>query len=108
MTPEQVLDKKIMLWCGEHNWLCFHTNVGKVQTIDGRYFDTGLPVGWPDLLIITDFGKAIFCETKIHPRKPTPQQVKTIELLCKRGFLAFVCYSIEDFIDTVSKASKNA
>lgn len=47
MTPEQVLDKNIMLWCGERNWLCFHTNVGKVMMWDGRYFDTGLPVGWP-------------------------------------------------------------
>ena len=52
MTPEQVLDKNIMLWCGQHNWLCFHTNVGKIKFWDEkqkqwRWFDTGLPVGWP-------------------------------------------------------------
>lgn len=109
MTPEQVLDKNIMLWCGQHNWLCFHTNVGKIKFYDekqkkDRWFDTGLPPGWPDLLILTDKGKAIFCETKIHPRKPTQQQIKTINLLVSRGFLAFVCYSIEQFIETVEKA----
>lgn len=103
MTPEQVLDKNIMLWCGEHDWLCFHTNVGKVQMIDGRYFDTGLPKGWLDLLILTNKGQVIFCETKIHPRKPTKEQINTIEVLRKRGFLAFVAYSLEEFIEAVEK-----
>lgn len=103
MTPEQVLDKNIMLWCGQHDWLCFHTNVGKVQMIDGRYFDTGLPKGWLDLLILTNKGKVIFCETKIHPRKPTKEQINTIEVLRKRGFLAFVAYSLEEFIEAVEK-----
>ena len=109
MTPEQVLDKKIMLWCGQHNWLCFHTNVGKIKFWDKtqgkeRWFDTGLPVGWLDLLILTDKGQVIFCETKIHPRKPTKEQLNTIDVLVKRGFLAFVCYSIEQFIETAEKA----
>lgn len=103
MTPEQVLDKNIMLWCGQHDWLCFHTNVGKVQMIDGRYFDTGLPKGWLDLLILTNKGQVIFCETKIHPRKPTKEQINTIEVLRKRGFLAFVAYSLEEFIEAVEK-----
>jgi hypothetical protein len=103
VTPEQVLDKNIMLWCGEHDWLCFHTNVGKVQMIDGRYFDTGLPKGWLDLLILTNKSQVIFCETKIHPRKPTKEQINTIEVLRKRGFLAFVAYSLEEFIEAVEK-----
>lgn len=92
-----------MLWCGQHDWLCFHTNVGKVQMIDGRYFDTGLPKGWPDLMILTNKGETIFCETKIHPRKPTKEQINTIEVLQKRGFLAFVCYSLGEFIEVVEK-----
>lgn len=101
MTPEQILDKKIMLWCGNKNWLCFHCNVGRVKKSDGSFFSTGLPVGFPDLLIITDKGKTIYCETKIHPRKPTKEQLKFIENLIERGFLAFVCYSLEEFIDKV-------
>lgn len=110
MTPEQVLDKNIMLWCGQHNWLCFHTNVGKIKFWDvkqekERWFDTGLPKGWPDLLILTDKGQVIFCETKIHPRKPTKEQLNIIDVLVKRGFLAFVCYSMEQFIEEVSKVS---
>jgi len=47
MTPEQALDKAIMLWCGEHNWLCFHINVGGGKMQNGTYFRTGVPTGWP-------------------------------------------------------------
>lgn len=101
MTPEQYLDKQIMLYCGGRNWLCFHANVGNVLTANGTYFRTGLPVGFPDLLILTDTGKTIFCETKIHPRKPTVDQVNFINNLVSRGFTAFVAYSLDEFIKKV-------
>lgn len=103
-TPEQRLTKQIMIYCGERNWLCFHANVGKVKLADGRYFETGLPKGFPDLIILTDKGQAIFCETKIHPRKPTLDQIKFINILRERGFLAFVAYSLEEFIENVKNA----
>lgn len=101
MTPEQRLDKQIMIYCGEHNWLCFHCNVGQVLTADGTYFRTGLPKGFPDLLIIKTKGEICFCETKIHPRKPTPEQLNLIENLRGRGFNAFVAYSLEEFIEKI-------
>jgi len=47
MTPEHALSKQIMLWCGEHNWLCFHINVGGGKLANGTYFKTGVPTGWP-------------------------------------------------------------
>ena len=97
MTPEQYLDKQIMIWCGEHDWLCFHCNVGKVKTSDNRYFDTGLPKGFPDLLIITNNGTTIYCETKIKPRKPSDEQKKFINNLINRNQIAFVSYNIEQF-----------
>ena len=100
-TPEVRLMKEIQLWCGKHDFIAFHTNVGKVKMYDGRFFDTGLPKGWPDLMILTDKGKVIFCETKIHPRKATPEQLNTIRVLTERGFLAFVCYSLEEFVKTL-------
>ena len=102
MTPEQALDKSIMLWCGEHNWLCFHINVGGGKLENGTYFRTGVPVGWPDLTIITDDGRVIFCETKIHPRKPTKEQINFIKNLRNRHIKAFVAYTLEEFINEVS------
>lgn len=103
MTPEQALDKSIMLWCGEHNWLCFHINVGGGKMANGGYFKTGVPIGWPDLLILTNKGQVIFCETKIYPRKPTQQQINLINNLKTRGFTAFVAYTLEEFINEVGK-----
>lgn len=109
MTPEQVLDKNIMLWCGQHEAICFHTNVGKIKFWDEkekawRWFDTGLPKGWPDLMIIPKNKPVFYCETKIHPRKPTADQLRVIGILQKQGQLAFVAYSLEEFIEK----SKNA
>jgi hypothetical protein len=103
MTPEQVLDKNIMIWCGEHNYLCFHANVGSVKLADGRYFSTGLPKGFPDLLIFKTNGEIAFCETKIHPRKPTQEQLHMIATLQERGFNAFVAYSLQEFIEQINK-----
>ena len=97
-TPEQKLDKQIMIYCGQKNWLCFHCNVGQVKLADGRYFSTGLPVGFPDLLILTDDNRTIFCETKIKPRKPTQQQLNFIANLNSRGFTAFVAYNFDEFL----------
>ena len=102
-TPEVRLMKQVQLWCGQHGLLAFHTNVGSVRMADGRFFSTGLPVGWPDLMILTNKGQVIFCETKVRPNRPTKEQINTIEVLRKRGFLAFVCYSLGEFIEVVEK-----
>lgn len=102
MTPEQYLSKQIQLYCGEHNWLCFHTNVGKVKTADGRWFETGLPTGWPDLLIVMENGKCAFIETKIHPRKPTKEQLDTQKILRDRGFISGTVYTLEEFINIIN------
>ena len=107
MTPEHRLSNEIRIWCGVHNWLCFHINVGKIRLQDGTYFNTGVPVGWPDLTIITDFGQVIFIETKIKPRKPTDEQIKMLENLRHRGFIAEVVYSKNEFLKTLLKNDIN-
>lgn len=97
-TPEQRLTKQIMLWCGERDYLCFHCNVGGGLMANGTYFRTGLPEGWPDLMILKNNGKISFCETKIHPRKPTQKQLDMIKELNNRGFNAFVAYNLDEFV----------
>lgn len=102
MTPESRLKNQIKLYCGERNWLCYHVNVATVQLMTGQYFRTGLPKGFPDLLILTDDGRCIFCETKIKPRKPTTEQLHFINNLQQRGFKAFVAYDLNEFISEVN------
>ena len=103
MTPESRLKNEIRIYCGEHNWLCFHINVATIKLPNGSYLKTGVPKGWPDLTILTDTGVSIYCETKIHPRKPTEDQIKMIKNLKARGFRAFVAYSLEEFIYEIKK-----
>lgn len=102
MTPEHLLSNKIRIWCGEHDWLCFHINVGKIRLNDGTYFNTGVPVGYPDLTIITNNGKVLFIETKIKPRKPTVEQINMLNDLKNRGFIAEVVYDFEEFLRIIS------
>lgn len=101
MRPEKHLENEIKLYCGQRGWAVIRTNVGSFKLPDGRWFDTGLPKGWPDLMILTNTGKAMFVETKIKPRKPTKDQIEKIEFLKSKGFIAFVCYEISEFINEV-------
>lgn len=99
MTKEKALTKKIQLFCGENNILCFDVNVGKFALKNGGYFDVGLPAGFPDLLLLTSDGRTVFIEAKIKPNKPQINQVKFINELKKRNFSVYVIYSIEEFIE---------
>ena len=76
MTPETRLANEIRIECGKRNWLCYHCLNGTVFTPHGSIITLDFPVGFPDLIIITDHGTAAFIETKIRPRKPTEQQLK--------------------------------
>jgi hypothetical protein len=69
-----------------------------VPLTDGRWFDTGLPTGFPDLFLLTNDGRTIFIETKIRPRKPTKEQERFLDEVRSRGFQAHVIYTIEEFI----------
>ena len=63
---------------------------------DGRWFDTGLPKGFSDLLAVRN-GKAYFIEVKVKPNKPSKEQLAFIETITNRyGCAAGVAYSVED------------
>lgn len=93
---EHDLQNSIRLRLSQLGFAVFRTNVGKVKMQDGRWFDTGLPKGFSDLLAVKN-GKAYFIECKVKPNKPTPEQVNFIEQMKnKYGCAAGVAYSVED------------
>lgn len=92
---EHNIQNQIRLWCGEHDILCFRCNVGKVQCIDGTWFDTGLPEGFSDLILLTN-GTIYFCEVKAkygQQREAQKQFQKTVE---ERGYKYIIARSIID------------
>ena len=86
----------IRLWCGEHDVLCFRCNVGKVKTETGVWFDTGLPEGFPDLLIFPGKGIVICCEAKTLKGKQRDAQINFQRVVEEKGYTYIVARSVED------------
>lgn len=97
-TPEKRLINEIKLYCGQRNWLCYHCLNGIFYTKNGGIIKLDFPVGFPDLMILTDDGRTFFIETKIKPRKPTAKQVKFQANLRERGFISGTVYKLGDFV----------
>lgn len=96
MDPEHRLMNEVCIWCGSNGYLSFRTNAGTFLSADGSHYVKGLPQGFPDLLILRPDGKACFVETKIHPRKATPEQERFIALVKSMGYRAGVAYTVDD------------
>ena len=98
---EHDLQNSIRLELSRRGFAVFRTNVGKVRMPDGRVFDTGLPVGFSDLLAVRD-GRAYFIEVKVYPNKPSEKQVNFIKTMQDMyGCRAGVAYSVDDAIAIV-------
>jgi len=108
MTPEHALSNRIRLWCGENDILCFHINVGKIKLPSGGYFQTGVPNGWPDLLMMTKNGKIFFVETKSINGTLSDDQAKMISELRERRFEVFVVFTFSQFQDVIDELNKKA
>lgn len=79
------------------------TNAGTFRSLDGKHIVKGLPKGFPDLFGVipkqmTADGRPmpVFIEAKVHPNKPTPEQLKYLAEYRLAGCCAGVCYSVED------------
>lgn len=95
-TPEHAIMNQIRQWCGENNYLCFRCNVGRVRMAKGGWFDTGLPSGFSDLLILGVHGDTYFCEVKAPGGKQRPDQINFMNIVRERGFKYILAYSVED------------
>lgn len=91
----------VMLAVSAKGCKIFRANVGKVRMRDGRWFDTGLPKGFADLMGHRPDGRAFYIETKLHPRKPTKEQVQFLLAMIKTGAIGGVAYSVEDALKII-------
>lgn len=96
---EHNIQNEIRIWCGQHDLLCFRCNVGKFKIIDSkgniRHFDTGLPEGFPDLIILANH-TIYFCECKTLSGKQHEDQIKFMNIVTSKGYNYFVARSIKD------------
>ncbi len=103
MTPESKLKAQVELYLSKLGYIPLRLNVFQAFTRDGIPIRTGLPKGTSDLLAISPSGQAVFIETKVHPRKPTAEQLNFIEVMRKQGAIAGVVYSIDELKELLNK-----
>ena len=100
---EHDIQNEIRIWCGEHDYLAFRINTGTGYTPDGRIFSTGVPKGFPDLLVLGRNGKTVFCECKTPVGKLRKEQKELHTVLRERGFTVIVPHSLEEFVKEMEK-----
>ena len=100
-NSEHSIQNAIRLELSKHGFCVFRTNVGKVKTADGRWFDTGLPKGFSDLTAIKD-GRVYFLEVKTPTGRIRPEQEKFLAVMKDRyGCVAGVVRSVQDALEVV-------
>ena len=70
---EHDIQNEIRIRLSQLGFCVFRINAGKVKLHDGRWFDTGVPKGFSDLLAVKD-GRAYFIEVKSENGKASPEQ----------------------------------
>ena len=81
----------------------YRANAGTFRSDDGKHVIKGMPKGFPDLFGVILADKAIdgkpvpvFIEAKVHPNKPSPEQIGFIDEHRAGGCCAGVCYTVAE------------
>lgn len=101
---EHSIQNAIRLRLSELGYCVFRANVGRFQTKDGRWFDTGLPKGFSDLFAVKD-GRIYFLEVKTETGRPSEEQLKFLAVMRDRyGCVAEIVRSVDDAVRAVGEA----
>ena len=102
MRSEHDIQNEIRLALTKAGCVAFRCTVGRVQTIDGRWFDTGLPKGHADLYGFRPDGQVFYIEVKSETGRVRPDQIKFLETMRKNGALAGIARSVEDAMKIIN------
>ena len=104
---EQALQDAIRVKLAQEGYVVFRTNVGKVKTADGRWFDSGLPTGFPDLVgYKPENGRIFFIEVKTATGKRRPDQVIFANGLRDKNVIYGVARSAKEAVTIVKNELK--
>jgi hypothetical protein len=98
---EHAFQNQVRLELSKIGYITFRTNVGKVKLHDGRWFETGLPVGFSDIIALKN-GKTYFIELKQGKRMATKEQLNFIEQMKRNGFSAGIAYNMDDVLKIIN------
>jgi len=104
---EQATQDSIRVVLAQAGYIVFRTNVGKVKTADGRWFDSGLPTGFPDLVgYKPSNGKIFFIEVKTETGRRRKDQIAFANGLRDKNVIYGVCRSAEEAVEIVKNELK--
>jgi len=104
---EASIQDSIRVALAQAGYIVFRTNVGKVKTADGRWFDTGLPSGFPDLMgYKPDNGRIFFIEVKTPVGRRRKDQIRFANGLRDKNVIYGVCRSAEEAVEIVKNELK--
>ncbi|AVH85722.1 hypothetical protein [Lactobacillus phage Sabazios] len=102
MGEEISIQNDIRVKLAQAGYIVFRTNVGKVKTHDGRWFDSGLPAGFPDLMgFKPENGKIYFIEVKTPKGKRRPDQIRFAQNLRDKHVIYGVARSAKEAVTIV-------
>ena len=95
---EHDIQNEIRIRLSQLGFCVFRINTGKVKLHDGRWFDTGVPKGFSDLLAVKD-GRAYCIEVKSENGKASPEQKHFLATMRDRyGCVAGIVRSADEAI----------
>lgn len=100
---EHSIQNAIRMKLSELGYCVFRVNVGRFKTQDGRWFDTGLPKGFSDLMAVKD-GRVYFLEVKTETGKASPEQLNFLAVMRDRyGCVTSIVRSVDDAVRIVKE-----
>lgn len=105
MTPEHKIQSDVMVAVSAHHCTVFRTNVGKVRLPDGRWFNTGLPNGHPDLYGFRwSDGRVFYLEIKTPTGRPRKDQLRFHRMLTNHNIIHGIARSMDDALKIIDQA----
>lgn len=99
---EAAIQDSIRVALAQAGYIVFRTNVGKVKTADGRWFDSGLPTGFPDLMgYKPENGRIFFIEVKTPVGHRRKDQINFANGLRDKNVIYGVARSAEEAVTIV-------
>lgn len=104
---EQATQDSIRVVLAQEGYIVFRTNVGKVKTADGRWFDSGLPSGFPDLMgYKPENGRIFFIEVKTKTGRRRKDQIAFANGLRNKNVIYGVARSADEAVAIVRNELK--
>ena len=102
--PEALIQRNIIAVLNLNRCTVFRGNVGKVRTPDGRFFNTGLPNGFPDLFGWRWSDNQFYCiEVKAPKGRIRPDQLAFHQDLMHRRVIHGIARSVDDALKIVKE-----